>query len=142
LKFSIPWSYAFCDEINNAKSLSEKIARNLEKVYWLFEKEFRPKQSLKTQNSHSRINWENPWPSKLVTENVPLPVLYLLTNKNFPHKIPIPNVSIFSTSSVQYILDIEMEKVENQRQLKNFPNVFERALWRIQDRNDIYLLPE
>ncbi len=87
------------------------------------------------------MNWENPLPSELITKDVPLPVLYLLTNKHFPHKVPIPNVSIFSVSPVQHVLETELKKVESQRQWKNFPDVFERAMWRIQDRNDMYLLP-
>jgi len=141
LKCSVPWSYVFCDKTNNTTSLAEKIAQNLERVYWLFENKFRPKRSRKTQNSH-RINWENPWPSKLITRVVPLPVLYLLTNKSFSHKVPIPNVSIFSTSPVQPVLQIELKKIESQRQWKNFPKVFQRAIWRMQDRNDMYLLSE
>jgi hypothetical protein len=67
LKFSVPWSYAFCDKTNNTTSLAEKIAQNLERIYWIFEKEFKPTRPSKPRNSH-RINWENPLPSKLITK--------------------------------------------------------------------------
>lgn len=141
LKYSIPWSYAFCGKKGDGFSLAETVARNLERVYWVFEKEFNPKKYRKTQRHDSRINWENPLPSKFLSIDIPLPVLYLLTKKSFPHKVPIPNVSIFSVSPIQQILETEMKKVEKRRQWKIFPRVFERVIWRIQDQNNRFLLP-
>jgi hypothetical protein len=141
LKYSVPWSYVFCKKPGDNTSLAETISKNLERVYWIFEKEFRPKRHRKEQNDDSRINWENPLPSKFISEDIPLPVLYLLTKKSFSHKVPIPNVSIFSASPVQQVIEAEIKKIENRRQWKVFPGVFERLIWRIQDRNDRFLLP-
>jgi hypothetical protein len=141
LKFAVPWSYVFCDKADNGLPLAVKIAQNLDSLYWRFEDKFSPRQNKRAQSHSKRINWENPLPSELITKDVPLSVLYLLTNKRFPHKVPIPNVSIFSASPVQHVLEAELKKVESRRQWKNFPDVFERAIWRIQDRNDMYLLP-
>lgn len=90
LRFSIPWVYVFCSKNNNTSSLAEIVANNLERVYWKIEMEFRPKNNRKAQENRGRMNWENPWPSSLITQHIPLPVLYLLTSNNLPRKIPIP----------------------------------------------------
>jgi len=141
LKFSIPWSYVFCDKTDNDLPLAIRIAKNLENLYWRFENEFKIRRRKGVKSQSKRTNWENPFPSDFITNDVPLPVLYLLTNKRFPYKVPIPNVSIFSTSPVHQLLETELKKIEDRRQWKNFPGVFERAIWRIQDRNDRFLLP-
>lgn len=140
LQFSVPWTCLFCEEKVGEGKLAEIIANNLENTYWLFENEYRRQRRQKPKNEFSRMVWENPLPSKLITETMPLPVLYLMTQKNFSHKVPIANVSVFSNTSVHQALDSELKKVESLKQWKNFPKVFERKVVEIQSTQTTYLL--
>lgn len=141
LQFAIPWSYVFCSKETNSKSIARQIAQNLEDIYWVLENSYRQQNNQTPRNSFKQIIWENPQPSKLVTQDVPLPVLYLLTQPRFIHKVPIANVSIFSNIPVQLALKNELEKIEGTRQWKTFPKTFENTVNRIQERATTYLLP-
>ena len=142
MKLSVPWTYVFCVEKFNNVTLAESIAKNLEGIYWTFENEYRHQRNQKPRNSYARMVWENPQPMKLITESMPLLVLYLMTQKRFPHKVPIANVSIFSSTSVSRALEYELKKIESSRQWKNFPRVFERKVAKIQNSKSTYMLPE
>ena len=78
----------------------------------------------------------------MVAKEMPLPVLYLLTQSRFSHKVPIANVSVYSSTPVQLALETELARIEETRIWKLFPKSFERATFRIQDRGTEYLLPE
>jgi len=142
LQFSLPWSYLFCNHSTKFNSIADGIANNLEKTYWKFENEFRRQRNQKTSNHFNQIIWENPQPYKMITKDLPLPVLYLLTSGYFPHKVPISNVSLYSTTSAQHVLDSELKRIEGQRRWKGYPETFERAILRIQESKTIYLLPD
>ena len=142
LQFSIPWSYLFCIPAMNPISLADGIAHNLENLYWIFDRKYRNQRSQKDRDKFSRINWENPLPSAMVTKDVPLVVLYLLCSERHIRKVPISNVSIYSTLPVQRVLDHELKKIDGQRRWKTFPGLFERAISRIQECKTIYMLPD
>ena len=77
----------------------------------------------------------------MVTKEMPLLILYLLTLGRFAREVPIANVSIYSSTPVQIVLRTELERIEETRRWKQFPESFERATLRIQDRGTEYLLP-
>jgi hypothetical protein len=114
----------------------------LDDIYWELESQFRQEHNQPPKASFKRIIWENPQPSMMVTKEMPLLILYLLTQGRFAHKVPIANVSIYSSTPVQLALKTELERIEETRRWKQFPKSFERATFRIQDRGTEYLLPE
>jgi hypothetical protein len=128
LQFAVPWSYAFYENSNEYKSIAKLVAGNFENVYWYLENENRQRRKQSPIKSFKRINWENPQPLQLVSKSIPLPVLYLMTQNRFPHKIPLSNVSIFSRSPVLETLSTELAQIEGSRKWKMFPAVFERKL--------------
>lgn len=142
LQFSIPWTYLFCTGESKDKKLAEIISNNLENIYWPFENEYRRQHNQKPINAYKRMMWENPQPSKMITKSMPLPVLYLMTEKNFPHKVPIAHVSVLSDVSVKQVLKSELKKIKDSKQWKNFPGVFGRKVARIQNIQAKYLLPD
>ena len=142
LQFSHPWSYIFCNHATKSNSIADGIADNLEKIYWKFENEFRRQRNQKPSNHFSQIIWENPQPYEMISKDLPLPVLYLLTSSHFSNKIPISNVSLYSTTPAQRVLDGELKKIEGQRRWKSYPETFERAVARIQESRTTYLLPD
>jgi hypothetical protein len=142
LQFAVPWSYAFGEESHESKSLARAIAGNLDKVYWPLENEHRRRHGQNLRDTYKQINWENPQPFTLVSESMPLVVLYLMTQKDFNHRVPISNVSVFSKAPVLKSLDIELSKIEGSRKWKSFPSLFERRIEKIQDSDRIYLLPD
>jgi hypothetical protein len=142
LQFAVPWAYAFCDEGNENTLIAKAIAMNFENVYWSFENEYRRRHKKKPIHMRKQINWENPQPLRLVSETMPLPVLYLMTQKGFHFKIPISNVSVFSRHPVLQSLEIELEKVEGSKKWKFFPMVFERKVKKLQNSDRIYMLTD
>ena len=142
LRYSIPWSYIFCPAEPKTEALANQIARNLDDIYWEIEGQFRQEHNQPPKENFKRIIWENPQPSMMVKKEVPLPVLYLLTQSHFAHKVPVANVSIYSSTPVQLALETELARIEATRRWKQFPKLFERATDRIQDRGTEYLLPE
>ncbi len=133
LQYAIPWTYAFCEEKNTNTLLANSIAQKLDDIYWLFENEYRRQHNQKEKFKYQRTNWENPEPLKLLSKSIPLPVLYLLTQDNFPSKVPVPNVSVLSRRPALQVLDLELEKNKNLRQWKNFPKVFEQKVRRLKE---------
>jgi len=131
----------FSDQLSNGNSIAEQIVNNLEKIYWKFENEFRRRKHQRPSNHFDQITWENPQPSKMITEDIPLPVLYLLTQKNFPHKIPISKVSLFSDQPVQLALEDGIKKLKGKRFWKNYSLTFERAILQIEENRITYLSP-
>jgi hypothetical protein len=125
LEFAVPWSYIFCTDERSSKTLADGIAQNLEAIYWVLEKEFRVQQKQKARTEFSRTIWENPQPARMITKDIPLFVLYLLT-QDMPRKIPISRVGIFSTVPIQGVLKAELLKIENQRRWKNFENTLSK----------------
>lgn len=142
LQFAVPWTYVFCSNSNSNESIADTIARKFENIYWPFENEFRHKYKQKPRYSYERMNWENPQPTKLVSDSMPLLVLYLMTKRKYPHKVPIANVSVYSKTPVLESLNIELEKIEGSRQWKNFPEVFERKIEKIENGERLYMLPD
>jgi hypothetical protein len=142
LQFAVPWAYVFCAEKYKNANLAEVIAINLENVYWSFDNEYRQRRKQNSRFSYERMVWENPQPSKMISESIPLPVLYLMTQKSFPYKVPISNVSILSRIPVHHALDVELAKIESSRQWKNFPRVFERKVEKIQSSERTYMVPD
>ncbi len=142
LQFAVPWAYAFCEDGNENTPIARAIARNFENVYWSFENEHRRRHKKNPIYVFKQINWENPQPLQLVSESMPLPVLYLMTQKRFSHKVPISNVSVFSKSPVLESLEIELARVEGSRKWKIFPMVFERKVEKLQNSDRIYMLPD
>jgi len=142
LQFAIPWTYAFHENSNENMSIAKLIAGNFEKVYWNLENESRRRRKQNLVTSFKRINWENPQPLQLVSKSIPLPVLYLMTQNKFPHKVPISNVSIFSQASVLEIISTELAKIESTRKWKIFPAVFERKIEEIQNTDKMYMLTD
>jgi hypothetical protein len=142
LQLAVPWAYALCGEGNENTSIARAIAGNFDNVYWSFENEHRRRHKQHPIHSYKRINWENPQPLQLVSESMPIPVLYLMTQKRFPHKVPISNVSVFSRFPVLQSIEIELAKVEGSTKWKTFPKVFERKVERLQDRDGYYMLSD
>lgn len=142
LQFAIPWSYAFCEEGNENTLIARAIAGNLESIYWSFANEHRQKNKRNPRYSYKRINWEDPQPIQLVSETMPLPILYLMTQKSFHHKVPISHVSVFSGQPVLQSLEVELAKVESSTKWKNFPMVFKRKIEKLQDSDRFYMLPD
>jgi hypothetical protein len=133
LQFAIPWSYIFDVGINKNAKLAEIITNNLENLYWPFDNEYRRQRKEKPKVNYKRLISENPQPSKMVSKSIPLPVLYLMTQRSFPAKIPISSVSVLSGIPISQALDLELEKIEGSRQWKNFPQVFVREIEKIQN---------
>ena len=142
LQFAVPWDYAFCDEVTESTQIARIIAENFENLYWAFENEHRRRHKQKPTYGYKRINWENPQPLRLVSESMPLPVLYLMTQKRFSHKVPISNVSVFSKSPVLEVIEIELAKIEGSKVWRNFPMVFERKVKKLQNSDRIYMLTD
>ena len=142
LQFAVPWAHAFCEEGNENIPIARAIAGNLESVYWSLANEHRRRHKQNPRYSYSRINWENPQPLQLVSESMPLPVLYLMTQQRFPHKVPISNVSVFSRQPVLQSLEIELAKVDGSKKWKIFPRVFERKVEKLQEIDRFFMLPD
>ena len=142
LQFAVPWSYAFDENGNEYNPIAKLIAGNFENVYWNLENEHRQRRKQNPIKSFKRINWENPQPLQLVSKSIPLPVLYLMTQNRFPHKVPISNVSIFSRSSVLDIVSTELAQIKGSRKWKVFPAVFERKLEKIQNNGKVFMLTD
>jgi hypothetical protein len=142
LQFAVPWTYAFYENSNENQSIARLIAGNFENVYWHLENEHRQRRKQKLIKTFKRINWENPQPLQLVSKSIPLPVLYLMTQNRFPHKVPISNVSVFSRSSVLDTLSTELSKIEGSRKWKIFPAVFERKVEEIQNNDKMFMLTD
>lgn len=142
LQFAVPWAYAFCEEGNENIPIARAIAKNFESVYWSFENEHRRRRKQNPIHGYKRVNRENPQPLQLVSSSMPLPVLYLMTQNRFPHKVPISNVSVFSTFPVLQSIETELAKVEGSRKWKSFPAVFERQVEKLQDLDQFHLLPD
>jgi hypothetical protein len=142
LQFAVPWTYAFYEEGHESKSIAKAVAENLDKVYWPLENEYRRRHGQNLRDTYKQINWENPQPFRLVSESMPLVVLYLMTQKDFPHRVPISNVSVLSKAPVLHSLDVELSRIEGSRKWKSFPSLFERRIEDIQDSDRIYLLPD
>jgi hypothetical protein len=142
LQFAVPWAHAFCEEGNENIPIARAIAGNLESLYWSFANEHRRRHKQTPKYSYKRINWENPQPLQLVSESMPLPVLYLMTRQRFAHKVPISNVSVFSRKPVLQSLEIELAKIDGSTKWKNFPKVFERQVEKLQDRDRFFMLPD
>ena len=136
LDFSVPWSYVFCGDGStmSKQPIAKQIAENLEDLYWEFEDEYRRRENRPPRNDFSRTMWENPQPTKLVTERMPMPVLYLLSVDRLRHRVPISRVSLFSAIPADRALAIEMRAVIGSRRWKLFPHTFESAIARIQER--------
>ena len=143
LEFALPWSYIFCT--NNQDTTKEltavHITDNLERVYWDLENEYRQRKNQKPKNKFENIVWENPLPRKLLTKQIPMPVLYLLSHNSFRHPVPISRVNLFSSTQVKKVLDDELAKVSNSRKWKLFPQTFENIVPQIQDSGSGFLLP-
>jgi hypothetical protein len=129
-----------CGTNNDKRTLAERTALKLEEVYWILENNYRQRNGLKPRQNYKRTMWENPQPKRMVTNTMPMPVLYLLTQARLPFRSPVPNVSVFSSESALKAIDIELQKIENSRQWKRFPKVFERRVERLQQSNSEYLL--
>lgn len=142
LQFAVPWSYAFHENSNEYEPIAKIIAGNFEKVYWHLENEQRQRRKQNPINTFKRINWENPQPFQMVSKSIPLPVLYLMTQNRFPHKVPISNVSIFSRSSVLDTISTELARIEGSRKWKVFPAVFERKVEEIQNDDRRFMLTD
>ena len=142
LQFSIPWSYIFCKINDKTESIAARIAHNLETLYWDFETEYRLQHNQKIRSNFKQIIWENPQPLRLVTKNIPMSVLYLLTQTRFPSKVPISNVGIFSSSPVQQIIQRELLRIKDERSWKRYPETFDRSICRLKEQPISYLLPE
>ena len=142
LQFAVPWAFAFCEEGNENIPIARAIAGNLESVYWSLANEHRRRHKQNPRFSYKQMKWENPQPLQLVSESMPLPVLYLMTQQRFSHKVPISNVSVFSRPPVLQSLDIELEKVEGSTKWKRFPRVFERKVEKLQYSDRFFMLPD
>jgi hypothetical protein len=143
LDFAVPWSYVFSGSTKWIDNLiAKQIAANLEKVYWELENEYRRREKQTPRQSFTRTMWENPQPSKLVTERIPMPVLYLLSKDRFPHPVPISRVSVLSAIPAKEALQIELMEVSDSKRWKLFPHTFANAVAEIQERASALLLPE
>ncbi|HEU0296578.1 MAG TPA: hypothetical protein VFR47_27830 [Anaerolineales bacterium] len=142
LQLAVPWTYAFSDNGVTNKSIATSVAGNFESVYWLLENEHRQRHGKNSVNAFKRVHWGNPQPLQLVSNSIPLPVLYLMTQDGFPHKVPISNVSVLSRFSVTETLDVELAKIEDTRKWKNFPAVFRRKVEELQRNQEIYMLSD
>ncbi|WP_420644341.1 hypothetical protein [Candidatus Leptofilum sp.] len=63
-----------------------------------------------------------------------------MTQQQFSHKMPIANVSVFSSTPVFQAIDYELKRIEDTRQWKNYAGVFERKVKKISYNQDRYLL--
>lgn len=141
LQFAVPWAYVFCPGKYKDAKLAEIVANNLENVYLSFDNEYRRRRKEKPKFSYQRLVSENPQPLKMILQSIPLPVLYLMTQKSFPFKVPYSNVSVLSRIPVYQALDIELKKIESSRQWKNFPKVFAREIEKIRNSENTFILP-
>jgi hypothetical protein len=139
LQFAIPWSYVFRAGKSGDAKLADIIANNLESLYWSFDNEYRHQRKEKPRFNYERLVSDNPQPSKMILESIPLPVLYLMTQKISPTKAPISTVSVLSRIPVSQALSVELKKIESSRQWKIFPKVFAREIENIRngERNSI-----
>ncbi len=141
LQFAIPWSFVFHAGKSADARMADVIASNLEKLYWPFDNEYRVRVRQKPKFNYKRQVSDNPQPSKMVLKSIPLPVLYLMTQKISPSWAPVSNVGILSTIQVSNALEIELKKIENSRQWKIFPATFDHEMKRFQDSERNSLIP-
>jgi hypothetical protein len=139
LQFAIPWSYVFHAGKSKDAKLAETIANNLENLYWSFDNEYRHQRKEKPRSNYERLVSDNPQPLKMISKSIPLPVLYLMTQKISPAKAPISIVSVLSRIPVRQALSIELKKIDGSRQWKIFPKLFAREIENIRngERNSI-----
>jgi hypothetical protein len=128
LQFAIPWSHVFYTGKHENMKLAETIAANLEDTYWFFTNEYRRRRKEKPIFNYERLVSEDPQPTRMISKSIPLPVLYLATQKSFPAKVPISNVAVLSGIPVSQALGVELKKIESSRQWKIFPRVFAREI--------------
>jgi hypothetical protein len=128
LQFAIPWSHVFYTGKHENMKLAETIAANLEDTYWFFTNEYRRRRNEKPIFNYERLVSEDPQPTRMISKSIPLPVLYLATQKSFPAEVPISNVAVLSGIPVSQALGVELKKIESSRQWKVFPRVFAREI--------------
>ena len=136
LQYSLPWAYAFFYQNNPSFSLAQSIAHNLERVYWKLDNEYRRLRKQKPRYNFERMSWENPFPTKLITKNIPPLVLHMMLYDKLPSNVPIANISILSTTSISNLLEYELKKIEGTRKWKVFPSTFEKYVTRLSTRDD------
>jgi len=124
LQFSVPWLYVFNGEKSHNAKLAEIVAMNLEKLYWSFENVFRNQQNKKSKMSRKYLDSENPEPIKMITETIPLPVLYLITNKIPTSFAPVSNVGILSNIPINLAVSMELKRLEDSRKWDYFQKTF------------------
>jgi hypothetical protein len=140
LQFSIPWLYIFSKGKSTDERLASVIAGNLENLYRSFENEFRRQQNKKPRSSYERLDPDNPEPSKMISEFIPLPVLFLMTKKIPSSIAPVANVGVLSNIPVNLALSGELKKIEKSRQWKYFQSTFVRQLENIRsDENNLMI---
>jgi hypothetical protein len=139
LQFAIPWSFVFRAGKSTDTRMADVIAGNLENIYWTFDNEYRVRVKQKPRFTYKRQISDNPQPSRMIMKSIPLPVLYLMTQKISPSWAPVSNVGVLSTIQVNNALDIELKKIENSRQWKNFPLTFDYEMKKLRagERNSI-----
>ncbi|BAZ47571.1 hypothetical protein NIES4103_01720 [Nostoc sp. NIES-4103] len=113
LQYGIPWTYPFHYAATNYdKKLANSLAEAIKKVRVEFESSGMYFRLLDISSSHqtkkqdsTRIRWENPDPSQLVTPNLPNIVLRLLKGKLNAVQSPVAGVSIVSCVPIDTALE-------------------------------------
>lgn len=126
LQLAVPWTYMFNKGKSKETRLAVVIANNLENLYWSFENEFRHQHNLRSRHSYERLDSDNPEPSKMISEGIPFPVLYLMLKRIPSSKAPVSNLGVLSNVPVNLAIRSELEKLEKSRKWKIFQSTFER----------------
>ena len=133
LYYSIPWKYILCKSENSKSLLGMSIVQNLDRIHQIIENEYRINNSLPRLENREYIDWDNPNPIKMVSDSIPLLVLYLLVNNRFPAKVPVSGVNIISNTNVNELIASELKKVGGTKRWKRFSSTFNNKLGLISD---------
>jgi hypothetical protein len=112
LRYGIPWTFPFHHAVQNEnQKLAHSLAEAMQKVVAEFELPT-PEVAVKSlgkssSQSTTRIRWENPDPTILITPNLPKVVMRLIKGKINPIKSPISGISIVSCVPIEVALSAQ-----------------------------------
>jgi hypothetical protein len=113
LRYGIPWTFPFHHAMQNEnQKLAHSLAESMQKVVAEFELST-PKVAVRASSGRSssksttRIRWENPDPTILITPNLPNIAMRLIKGKISPTKSPIAGVSIVSCVPIEFALSAQ-----------------------------------
>ena len=126
--YCLPWSYVFHQPADAAQPLARSIAENLAKAYWPMENRHRAELGQKPINRYRNTRWQNPYPDRFITSDIPMLALCLLVSSDRHQLDPIPQVSVISSIPVTVALDAELQKARSKLIWKRRESLFRRAI--------------